>query len=81
MCLSEDRRYSSLGNHDVLGGIQGVNEQIAYTNKHPGWYLPARCALSPRLWQSTPKLFLERMPCRTAALFARCFAPSHPHVR
>ncbi len=37
-------RYSSLGNHDVLGGIQGVNEQIAYTKKNAAWYLPARCA-------------------------------------
>jgi hypothetical protein len=35
-------RYGSLGNHDVLGGIQGVDDQIAYTHENPEWYLPAR---------------------------------------
>ena len=39
-------RYSSLGNHDVLGGIEGVNEQIAYTKKNKAWYLPARCGIA-----------------------------------
>ena len=26
----------------MLGGIQGVDDQIAYTKENPEWYLPAR---------------------------------------
>lgn len=26
----------------MLGGIQGVDDQIAYTRENPEWYLPAR---------------------------------------
>ena len=33
---------NSLGNHDALGLLSGVNAQIAYQQSNPDWVLPAR---------------------------------------
>ena len=40
-CVCYDR-YSTIGNHDILSDIEGVDEQIAYSKKNSKWVLPAR---------------------------------------